>query len=272
LQRICNKHKVKFCSNPEFLREGSAWRDFINPDKIIIGAEDNEVKKILLIIYKNFTGKKIITNFNTAEFIKILSNNLLSNLISFSNFLSLIAYKIGNINIKYSFDAVKIDSRWFGNPAGISSYFHPSLGYGGACLPKDTEVLAKYSAKYFNKNNIITENFRINRKITKFYANYILEKSKNYKYICILGISFKSGSDDMRNSKSIELIKILKKKTNKKIKLYDPIVKKFLNSKILSSPSFNKNCFYVLANPDYSYINFLKKKNKNNYIDLRYIV
>ena len=77
LNNIPKYQNIKFCSNPEFLREGSAWNDFMKPDRIIIGAEDDNVRKIISAIYKKFTGIKIYTNFKTAEYIKILSNNLL---------------------------------------------------------------------------------------------------------------------------------------------------------------------------------------------------
>jgi UDPglucose 6-dehydrogenase len=273
LNNIPKYQNIKFCSNPEFLREGSAWNDFMKPDRIIIGAEDGNVRKIISAIYKKFKGIKIYTNFKTAEYIKILSNNLLSNLISFSNHSSIVGHQVGDINIKLAFDSVKKDKRWYGNPSEISSYFHPGLGYGGYCLPKDTLAFSYLSKKYMGKKNIISENLRVNNYLVKFHIKKILKKINRFQNICILGLSFKPDSDDIRFSKSIELIKKLKEKTKKNIILFDPIVEKiFLNQKIIKKPFFHKNNFYILTTSWKQYVHFLKKIPKNNFIDLRYVV
>ena len=123
------------------MQEGSAFNDFINSEKIVVGTNNNHVKIIMKFLYKNFNSKFVFTSFETAEFIKYLSNSLLATLISYSNFMKMLSYKIKNIELKKSFDAVKIDKRWFGKPAHISKYFHPGIGFGGSCLPKDVSAL-----------------------------------------------------------------------------------------------------------------------------------
>ena len=112
--------------------------------------------------YKNCTNLKSITFTSskltdisalkgcTAEFIKYLSNSMLASMISFSNDMAMLAEKMRKIDIKKSFDAIKKDKRWYGKPSEMKNYFHPGLGYGGYCLPKDIKSLKNISKKYSN--------------------------------------------------------------------------------------------------------------------------
>lgn len=281
LNKLINKYffsnkNILFCSNPEFLQEGSAFNDFINSEKIVVGSEKKIVKKIILQIYKKFKSKFFFTNFVTAEFIKYLSNNLLASLISYSNFMKILSYKIKNIELKKSFDAVKIDKRWFGNPAKISNYFHPGIGFGGSCLPKDVSALSYYANKNIGKENLLSKFLKINSIITdKVVKNSLIRfyRSKK-KTIVFLGVSFKPGSDDTRDSKSILFIKKFLKKIRVKYLVYDEKVKKiningklkFVNNK---KPKFDDNNFYILLTGWKSYISFLKKISPKSYFDTR---
>jgi len=122
---IGKKVKVSLGSNPEFLREGHAWQDFMNPDRIVVGYNGNEEDKgKILDIYRSFNAEVTFTNPNTAEFSKYLSNSLLSTLISFSNEMSMIAKTIGGINVQEAFKILHLDGRFYGNPAGIISYIY----------------------------------------------------------------------------------------------------------------------------------------------------
>ena len=123
LLRLIHNKNISICSNPEFLREGFAWKDFVNTDKIVIGYKNKNDLKILEQIYKKFKGDIISDTTDTAEFIKYLSNSLLGNLISFANELTMIGETNKMINIKKSFNTVKLDKRWFGYPAMISLIF-----------------------------------------------------------------------------------------------------------------------------------------------------
>ena len=207
LSKIINKSNISICSNPEFLREGYAWHDFINTDKIVVGYSNMRDLIILKKIYKNFMGDIVADTTDTAEFIKYMSNSLLGTLISFSNELVMIGEKNTNINIKKSFNAVKLDKRWFGNPAMISSYLHPGLGYGGYCLPKDISAMNFMSKKIKINNGIIHSTNHLNKLIFNYQTKKILNKFKKNQKIAVLGVSFKPGSDDIRGSKSVELIK-----------------------------------------------------------------
>ena len=273
-----SNNNVSFCSNPEFLREGFAWYDFNNTDKIVIGYENKTDFKILKNIYKKFKGDVIGVNTNTSEFIKYLSNSLLASLISFSNELTMLAEKQGDINVRKAFEAVKMDKRWFGNPAAISNYLHPGLGYGGYCLPKDLMAINHLAKKNKITNGILQSINIVNKKITTFQISKVLKNFDKKDQIAILGLSFKPSSDDLRGSKSIELINILIKRGYKKIYTYDPYVgneiksifgNKVKHSKILK---YDHNKRYLLCTAWNDYINFVQKLDKNKYLDFRYVI
>ena len=269
---------ISFCSNPEFLREGFAWYDFNNTDKIVIGYERYEDFKILKKIYNKFKGDIIGVNTNTSEFIKYLSNSLLASLISFSNELTMLAEKQGDINVREAFDAVKLDKRWFGNPATISNYLHPGLGYGGYCLPKDLMALNFLAKKNKILNGILESTNSVNNKITRFQTKKLFRKFSKNNQIAILGLSFKPNSDDLRGSKSVELINVLLKKGYKKIYTYDPLVgkeiKKIFGKKVNHSKKlkFDPQKKYILCTAWKDYINFVRKLDKQNYLDFRYVI
>ena len=274
-----NNKNIYICSNPEFLTEGSAFNDFLKSEKIVLGTDNKFTVKIMRQIYKDFNSQYILTNFTTAEFIKYLSNSLLASLISFSNFMSLLSTKVKTIDLKKSFEAVKLDKRWFGNPAQISSYFHPGIGYGGSCLPKDVNALSNYSSKFIKKDNLLHNFISINSIITKKMVLMAKNKIKNFKLkkIIFLGASFKPGSDDIRNSKSIEFIERFISKNNLKFEVYDEMVKKIklngrFRSLVRSKLKYNKDNFYILLTPWPNYIRFLKKIPKTNFIDVKYII
>jgi len=278
LNRIIKKKNISICSNPEFLREGYAWKDFIKTDKIVIGYKKKEDLNILKKIYKKFSGDIVADTTDTAEFIKYLSNSLLGNLISFSNEMTIIGENNPKINIKKSFNAVKLDKRWFGYPAMISTYLHPGLGYGGYCLPKDISAMNFMSQESKINNGIIASTQKINKLIFIHQAKKIIKKFKTNQKIGILGVSFKPGSDDIRSSKSLDIINFLIKKGYKKIYTFDPIVKKGslgkISKKIKHSNFLKKDnqMKYVLCTAWKEYISFLKSEKNLDYIDLRYLI
>lgn len=206
-------------NNPEFLREGFAYDDFMNPDRIVIGA-DFEIEKIKEI-YSRFNAPIFFVTPNTAEFIKYLSNTMLSTMISYANDMSMIAKSIGNINVKKAFEILHLDKRFFGNPANIVSYIYPGMGFGGYCLPKDTLALYKKSKMRGYESKLIKEVLDINNKIIDFHINTISEDFD--ENIGILGLSFKPNSDDVRDSKSYILIKKLLDMGYKNIHAFDPV-------------------------------------------------
>lgn len=216
------KHKKLNCSvavNPEFLREGYSWEDFMNPDRIVCGIEDDTVAEILKSIYRDFNAPVIITTLNTAEYIKYLSNTMLANMISFSNEMSIIANAIGNIFVKQAFEALHADKRWGGAP--MKNYVYPGCGFGGYCLPKDLSAMITQAKDYGVEPALLKAIQSINRTMPSFYVSQLMkEKPKN---IGILGLSFKPHTNDVRHSPAVPIIKEIINKGCREIYAYDPV-------------------------------------------------
>lgn len=215
--------QIGFASNPEFLREGYCWEDFIKPDRIVIGVEDESAKTILNEIYKPFNAPIHYVGYNTAEYVKYLSNTLLSTLISYANEMSIIADRIGNIDVPSAFRILHEDKRWFGSPAGMSRYVYPGCGYGGYCLPKDTSALVQKSIENGFTPKILSANLEINEIIKHYVVESIEKKTEKTDSIGILGLSFKPESDDVRITPTKGIIELLFQKGYKSIHAYDPI-------------------------------------------------
>jgi UDPglucose 6-dehydrogenase len=208
--------------NPEFLREGHAWQDFMSPDRLVIGQSDEKSGLKLEKLYKPFKAPVFRVSLNTAEFVKYLSNTFLGTLISFYNEMSMMADKFGDVNISKTFKILHADKRWFGSPASMTSYVYPGCGFGGYCLPKDTEALRMLSMKIGYKPRMLDSVVKINKSIKEFWVDRILAEVKKSSRIGILGLSFKPDSDDVRQSPSKDIIKILLRKGYKRIVAYDP--------------------------------------------------
>lgn len=212
---------IGLANNPEFLREGFCWEDFMNPDRIVIGTEEDRTKHMLEDLYKPFNAPVFTVNYNTGEFIKYLSNTLLATLISYSNEMSLIADKIGEIDVAKSFRILHMDKRL--NGSKIASYIYPGCGYGGYCLPKDTSAIyALVKNKGFDPM-ILKNVMDTNEKMSEFICKKISEKAGKKDKIGILGLSFKPNSDDVRDTPAAKIIRELKNSGYENIYAYDPI-------------------------------------------------
>jgi len=216
------KINVSVVSNPEFLREGYCWNDFMNPDRIVCGTEDPSAADIIKAVYKDFNAPIITTSLNTAEFIKYLSNNMLANMVSFSNEMSMIAHAIGDISVKQAFETLHLDWRW--NNAGMRHYVYPGCGFGGYCLPKDLEAMIAHAKNYGITPALLESVQIVNRSMPSFFANQITaDVSEN---IGVLGLSFKPKSGDVRSTPAADIISALIKKGYKSLYVYDPKAKK----------------------------------------------
>jgi len=211
-------------NNPEFLREGKCWEDFIRPDRIVCGAQDERTAGVLRSLYQPFNAPIHIVSLNTAEFIKYLSNTMLSTMISFSNEMSMIADAIGDINTKQAFHILHEDKRLKGS--GIASYLFPGCGYGGYCLPKDTQAMAAQAKQHGITPHILDDVTAVNKRMPSFFVEKIEKIAKDGKSIGILGLSFKPGSDDVRDSAAAKIIALLIKDGFTKIFAYDPVANK----------------------------------------------
>ena len=234
------EHTVNFGlgMNPEFLREGDAVNDFLNPDRIVIGFEDTITKDRLANLYEDFDCKKLFVNTRTAELIKYVNNSLLATQIAVHNEFSNIARKTGGIDYKDIIDGVSNDKRWSiesNNEKFIPSivdYFQPGYGYGGSCFPKDVKALLEYSKSLDSKSLVLDSVIKSNN-LQPLFVEEVLKENvdlKDKKKILILGTSFKPETDDIRESSSIKIVEICSK-LNLEIYIHDPLSQdKFIDS------------------------------------------
>ena len=239
IEKIILKKKSKkffeIVSNPEFLREGEAIRDFRFPDRIVIGSNNNKVVKKLQSLYEPLIkkgAKFFATNRRGAELIKYASNAFLATKISYINELANLCEKTG-VNIEDVSLGVGMDQR-------IGSRFlRPGPAYGGSCFPKDTKAITVTADLYKTNLSIIKSVIKSNEKrkllLTKRIKKILSNKIKGKK-IAFLGVTFKANTDDMRQSTSLTMIPFLNK-MGAKIYYYDPSGKKNVFSKL-------KNVFY----------------------------
>jgi UDPglucose 6-dehydrogenase len=213
------KNNVDFdvVSNPEFLREGSAIKDTLEPERIVIGAPSKHVAMKLLELYAPLARPMLITDVHSAELIKYASNAFLATKISFANAIANICEKAG-ANVE---DVVK----GMGHDSRIGSAFlNAGLGFGGSCFPKDVESLIHTASKFGYEFNLLKNVIEINKERAPYLLDMIRSVIKDIKgkTIGILGLAFKPDTDDMREAKSVEIIKSLQAE-GAKIKAYDPV-------------------------------------------------
>ena len=220
ISRKVNKNKFSIVSNPEFLREGEAIRDFIYPDRVVVGSNDKRSNLILKNLYAPLISKGakyISTNRRAAELIKYASNAFLATKITFINEIANLCEKIG-IDVEDISIGIGLDKR-------IGSRFlRAGPAYGGSCFPKDTKAIISTANKFKIDLSVIKSVVKSNTRRSSLLLNRINQilnnKIKNKK-ICFLGVTFKANTDDMRDSSSLEMIPYLSNK-GAKIKYYDP--------------------------------------------------
>ena len=195
--------------NPEFLREGQAFNDFFNPDRVIIGAVNKRNAERVAELYKNLDTDLILTDPISSQLIKYLSNAYLPLRLSFVNEASQIIKKLGG-NLSQTLLGIGLDSR-IGN-----NYFRPSPGWGGSCFPKDvTEINSIIKANNLTTPLISNIN-ESNKQHQNWFSNYLIKQiqEKNLDSICLIGLAFKEDTDDTRYSPTISIyenLKLLKK-------------------------------------------------------------
>ena len=210
------------CMNPEFLREGSALADTLNPDRIIIGEYDKKSGDILESLYQEFYENKelptIRTNLVTAELVKYASNAFLATKLSFVNQIANICERIKGADVKIVAKGMGLDKRI--GPL----YINPGLGYGGSCLPKDVKALISFSRSLNYVPNLIMAVEEVNEK-QPYQAIELAEKALKElkgKRIAVLGLAFKPNTDDIREAVSLKIIKCLLKEKSRVV-VYDPV-------------------------------------------------
>ena len=215
-----SKKKFSIVSNPEFLREGEAIRDFIYPDRIVVGSNDKRSNRILKNLYNPLISKGaqyLNTSRRAAELIKYASNAFLATKITFINEIANLCEKTG-INIEDISIGMGLDKR-------IGSRFlRAGPAYGGSCFPKDTKAIISTADKFQSNLSVIKSVIKSNENrsniLLKRVSKILNNKIKNKK-ISFLGVTFKANTDDMRDSSSLIMIPSLSKK-GALIKYYDP--------------------------------------------------
>ena len=275
-----SKKLFSVVSNPEFLREGEAIRDFTYPDRIIIGTNNKRSNKILKNLYSPLISKGakyVNTSRRASELIKYASNAFLATKITFINELANLCEKI-DINIEDISIGMGLDKRIGGR------FLRPGPAYGGSCFPKDTRAITNTADKFKTNLSVIKSVIKSNENRSSLLLKRIFDilkgKVKNKK-ICFLGVTFKANTDDMRDSPSLSMIPLLIKK-GAKINYFDPTGKKNQFNK-LKNVNFSANISSAIKDSDliiihtewndFKSINFKKEvKNKKFIIfDMRNI-
>jgi len=283
IEKILNKNKKKglftIVSNPEFLREGEAIKDFKYPDRIVVGANERQVIKIFNDLYRPLVNKGaafVSCSIRAAELIKYASNAFLATKISFINEIANLCEKV-HVNVDDVALGIGLDKR-------IGSRFlRAGPAYGGSCFPKDTKALAKVGKNYNSPLSIVNTviNFNENRKqdIENNIYKILNNKIKN-KLVCFLGVTFKANTDDLRDSSAVNLISKFSKK-GAKINYYEPSGSKEILDKQKNVNYFDdlytatKNVDLIIIHTEwdeFKNLNFSKIKNNNKKIiiyDLR---
>ena len=207
----------KYISNPEFLREGQAIADWKNPDRIISGSKNLEGNKCIEKIYENYTAPFVHSDITSSEMIKFASNAFLANKISFINEIANLCDKLGAYVDDVS-KGIGLDPRIGPN------YLIPGVGYGGSCFPKDVQSLSDLSMTHLQSFDLLQSIITTNQKQQLMPYFYLSEKFDNLQglKVCVLGLSFKAGTDDIRESSSINLINQLSN-SDVIINTYDPV-------------------------------------------------
>ncbi len=207
-------------SNPEFLREGSAVKDFLIPDRVVLGVSNEHAGDVMQEVYRSLFINEtpiVVTNVPSAEMIKYASNAFLAVKISFINEMANLADKVG-ADVHTIARAMGLDGR-------ISSKFlHPGPGYGGSCFPKDTEALVYTGEQYGVDFQVVKAAIGANkhqRDVILAKARELLPELKS-KTVAILGLAFKANTDDVRDSPALEIIQGLEE-AGAIVKAYDPI-------------------------------------------------
>jgi UDPglucose 6-dehydrogenase len=227
------KAEFSVVSNPEFLREGSALEDFLKPDRIVIGVEDEKAKEIMLDIYSNINAPKLIVDIKSAEMIKYAANAFLATKISFINEIANLCEKVG-ADVKRVSEGIGLDKRI--GP----KFLNAGIGYGGSCFPKDVDGLLSIANNHNYDFELLKAVSEVNEYQQERFVKRIIDILTKTKgdTVAIWGLAFKPNTDDVRKSPALKIIKRLVEE-GYKIRAYDP--KAMENAKReLQSP--NKEC------------------------------
>ncbi|KAA6301356.1 MAG: UDP-glucose 6-dehydrogenase TuaD [Candidatus Ordinivivax streblomastigis] len=238
-------------SNPEFLKEGSAVKDFMGPDRVVVGVESEKAKNLMEKLYKPFTlnhYRMIYTDISSAEMIKYAANAMLATRISFMNDIANLCDLVGaDINM------VRLG---IGSDSRIGSKFlYPGCGYGGSCFPKDVKALIKAAAKQGYTMQVLQAVEAVNEKqktiLFKKLVKIFEEQNEPLqgKSIALWGLAFKPETDDMREAPALVLIDLLLK-AGCMVKVYDPVAMDECKRRVGDSVSYASDMYDAVFNAD----------------------
>jgi len=235
--------KFSVVSNPEFLREGSAINDFMNPDRVVLGSMDEEAAEMVALLYQPLRCTIMITDLRTAEMIKYASNAFLATRISFIN-------EIANICEELGADVREV-ARGMGLDKRIGPQFlDAGLGWGGSCFPKDVKALEHMAVLHGTQPQLLQAVMEINRNQRRRAVMQLRKAlhSLNEKTIGVLGIAFKPNTDDIRDAAAIEIIHMLQNE-GAHVRAYDPQAMENAE-KVLKHVTLCENPYQVAENAD----------------------
>lgn len=219
LSEIVGRPDIHFVSNPEFLREGSAVRDFFEPDRVLIGALNDDVAKRMTDLYSSLECPIVVTDPRTAELTKYASNAFLATRLSFVNSMARLCDSLG-ADVHQLMKVLGMD------PRIGSQFLKAGPGWGGSCLPKDTRALASFARSIGEPLHQLESTIRVNDDQIEYVVDRIQELVEGHltgKTIAVWGLTFKANTNDLRDSPSLAVVrKVLARGAH--IVAHDPVV------------------------------------------------
>ena len=277
IEKALRRSDVSVVSNPEFLREGSALNDFFYPDRVVIGSNDLSAAQKVAELYKTMNAKIIITDPASAETIKYAANAFLATKISFINAVAAVCEGIG-ADVLDVIEGIGSDSR-IGR-----AFLSPGPGWGGSCFPKDTKAMVRIADdagyNFALLRGVIDVNDQQHERILGKVLLCQLDNMKDFR-VCVLGLTFKAGTDDRRDSPAVKIAQML---ISRRVEVhgYDPTVSKYseaidlagiyLHQSVLESANDSDVILLVTEWPEFKELDaqlVAEKMRSKNVVDAR---
>lgn len=243
IERYKRSPGVKFAvvSSPEFLREGKALEDTLHPDRIVIGSSSARATRLMVALHQKFKCPLVITSGRSAEVLKYAANAYLSLRIGFIDQIANLCEKMG-ADVQDVIKGIGLDRR-----IGIH-YWFPGMGYGGYCFPKDVKALADLFNRVGEKDNLFAKLDHLNEARVERYLRQLKKALGRWrgKKIGVLGLAAKPGTDDIRGSVALRLVRALRKR-GAKVKVYDPLAQENARLVLRKTVTYGRNPYQVAA-------------------------
>lgn len=263
--RKANRDLVfEVASNPEFLREGAAIKDFMNPDRVVVGVQNSRAEEVMREIYRPLYLREfpvVVTDLESAELIKYASNAFLATKVTFINEMAALCERVG-ADVKEVARGMGLDGR-IGN-----KFLHAGPGYGGSCFPKDTKALARIGQEHAVPMQITETVIKVNEEVKRRLVDRLLDMcdgSFSGKTIAVLGVTFKPETDDMRDAPALTIVPALVG-AGAKVRVCDPEGKRE-GAELLPGVTWVENA-YKAANGAYLAV-ILTEWNEFRALDLK---